>query len=90
MENELDWTNLTKEAGEKHYLGTGGKFSKSLFCGTCATYSERLNRTLDMRGCVLLIFKLRQELDGALLPVNSKLRLLEKKFNSKFWWRHLH
>ena len=47
-------------------------------------------RTLDMRGCVLLIFKLRQELDGALLPVNSKLRLLEKKFNSKFWWRHLH
>ena len=49
-----------------------------------------IDRTLDIRGCVLLILKLRQELDGALLPVNSKLRLLEKKFNSKFWWRHLH
>ena len=51
---------------------------------------SKTNRTLDMRGCVLLIFKLRQKLDGAFFPVNSKLRLLEKKFNSKFWWRHLH
>ena len=32
-----------------------------------------------MRGFVLLILKLRQELDGVLLPVNSKLRLLENK-----------
>ena len=45
---------------------------------------QYLCRTLDMRGCMLLILELRQELDGVLLPVNSKLRLLEKNSIANF------
>ena len=37
-----------------------------------------------MRGCVLLILKLRLELDGVLLPVNGKLRMLEKNAITNF------
>ena len=47
------------------------------------TYAKTY-RTPDMKGCVLLVLKLRQELDGALLPVNSKLLSLRKKSIANF------
>ena len=48
------------------------------------------DRALDIRGCVRLILTLRLNLDGVFLPFNNKLRMFGEKFNSKFWWRHLH
>ena len=47
-------------------------------------FSFNAYRTIGMIGWMLLILKLRQKLDGFLLLVNSKLRLLEKNSIGNF------